>query len=242
VQWFADAAEAFPEIQLAFVSPSRATESIETSGGAIPTIPDTNGLLAVALGVGRAPTVIVASDETTVARLDWPFGREDLFGVLAAQRLRSADAPNPERHLATSFKELVAVDLYGKRTALVDLPVPMLIAFLNLGCPACMDLLPLLQRVSAEISTALVAIPAAHGGLSTAERQCLEAFREQTRPDSVVVLIDASDGFAERTAPLVSPTLLLVNRRGVIIGQWEGGVDELELRAAISATSAGTTD
>jgi thiol-disulfide isomerase/thioredoxin len=242
VQWFADAAKAFPEIQLAFVSPSPATESVETSGGAIPIIPDKDGLLAVALGVARAPTVIVASDETTVARLDWPFSREDLFDVLTAQRPRNTDAPNPEPHLTTRSKELVTVNLHGKRTALVDLPFPMLVAFLNLGCPACMDLLPLLQRVSADISTALVAIPPAHGGLSTAERQSLETLQEETRPHSVVVLIDASDRSSERTTPLVSPTFLLVDRNGVIIGQWEGVVDEKELREAISATSAGTTN
>lgn len=242
VQWFADTARAFPGIQFAFVSPNPATERVETSGGAIPIVPDKDGLLAVALGVARAPTVIVASDETTVARLDWPFSREDLFGVLTAQRPRDTDAPNPEPHLTTRFKELVTVDLHGKRTALVDLPLPILVAFLNLGCPACMDLLPLLQRVSADISTALVAIPAAHGGLSTAERQSLETLREETRPHSVVVLIDASDRSSERTTPLVSPTLLLVNRKGVIIGQWEGVVDEKELREAISATSAGTTN
>ena len=145
-QWFADAAEAFPEIQLVLVSPSPAAERVETSSGAIPIVPDTDGLLAVALGVARAPTVVVASDETIVARLDWPFSREDLFGVLTAQRPRNTGAPNPEPHLATRFKELVTVDLHGKRTALVDLPVPMLLVFINLGCPACMDLLPPLKQ------------------------------------------------------------------------------------------------
>ena len=183
-------------------------------------------------------------DGMYVGRLDWPFSEEELLRALAKSLLIPIGFANPKELLGQLAPDFSSLDLAWKEIALSDLPRPLLLVFLGLGCPSCWERLPTLASLSEEVAVSL-AVPVGEMGLSKADRERLEAFLESGNGRSVTVLLAEGFGALRAYKVVESPTYILIDKEGVVNWVSEGHVERQELwdavRAALNGSSGGCT-
>lgn len=232
IAWFERAAEAFPEIRFLLVAPEATPELEALVQGQV--LLDRGGVLGGSLGVKRVPTVFLSVEGVHVTRLDWPFTEGALLRALAESLLVKIKLPNPKELLGEPAPGFSAHDLQDTGVRLSDLPRPLLLAFIDPGCPPCWEALPVLAEVAREVAVGLVAF-VREAGLSQADRERLEGFQRgvEERPVAVLLVQDLAVLSAYKVAR--SPTYILLDGKGVVAEVWEGRVAKLveEVRAAL---------
>lgn len=242
IDWFSYAAQAFPEIQFLLVAPEPTPELKEAIGDSYTILIDQGGIFGGWLGVERAPTVFLNVEGVYVDRLDWPFIEGFLLRKLAESLL--VDVPNPRLLIGQPAPDFSATDLEGREITFTELPRPLLLAFVSLGCAPCWEVLPVLEELSQEVAVGLVAVVGS-AGLSEVDQERLEQFlNDMEKLDGRAVVLFGTwvegEGFRMVEAYKVgqSPTFILIDGKGVIAGVWEGHVEGEELledvRAALS--------
>ncbi|MBC7318674.1 redoxin domain-containing protein [Candidatus Bipolaricaulota bacterium] len=224
IQWFNHAAEAFPEIRFAFVVPSATPELGQLALENMLVLIDDGGKLGLLFGVRRAPTVLLFVEGISMEKLDWPFTEELLLRKLAESLLIAF--PNPTELLGNPAPDFSAQSIDGEELAFADLPKPLLLAFIFLGCAPCWGALPVLVRLSQEVPVVLVAV-VGRPGISEESRGRLVQFLKQAQEagGKAFVLLDLwVEGLSVNTAYNVrrSPTFFFVGGKGVVEGVWEG--------------------
>ncbi len=242
VEWFEQAAQAFPEIKFLLIAPETTPELrelVKTRAPEISVLLDQGGVLGIELNVKQAPTLILSAEGVGIARLDWPFTEGKLFRKLAESLLIEveprAELPNPKELLGQLAPSFSAPNLSGSEVSLAELPRPVFLVFFNPGCPSCWRCLPILIQLAEETAVALV-VRVPEGGLSVTDRKRLERFQRSLKEKPVYLLL-AQDSKALEAYKLyklvVSPTYFLINGKGVIRGVWEGQVQVEELLGAV---------
>lgn len=230
IQWFSRAAQAFPEISFLLVAPEATPKLralVEEQASGIPVLLDKDGMLGAWLEVERAPTVLLSVDGVFIDRLDWPFTEGGLLRKLAESLLVEIEFSDLKELIGHPAPDFSGADLAGEETALSDLPRPVLLVFVSLGCSPCWEILPMLEELSQEVAVALVAV-AGEAGPSEADLARLEEF--QTEERRVTLLLVQDFEVLEEYKVVRSPTYILIDRKGVVIGIWEGGVEDLQKR------------
>lgn len=222
--WFNRAAEAFPEIRFVLVFPETSPAAESFSSERVNFLVDEGGMFGYLLGVRRAPTVVIFVEGIAVEKVEWPFNEGFLLRKLAESLLIAF--PNPKELLGAPAPDFSAPSLDGEKLAFSDLPRPILVAFLALGCAPCWEALPVLVGLSQEVPVVLIAI-VGQSGLSEEDHKRLYEFLKQAREKGGVafVLLDPlADGFPVSTGYKVrrSPTFIFVDKKGVVEGIWEG--------------------
>ena len=235
VEWFKQAAQAFPEVKFLLIAPEATPELRELTKTHAPEISillDQDGVLGTELEIKRAPTVFLSAEGMYITRLDWPFTEGKLFRKLAESLLIEVEPrtelPNPKELLDQVAPSLSAVDLSENDVSLAELPRPLFLVFFNPECPSCWECLPILTEVSEETAVVLV-VPVRDGELPMASRERLESFQRSLKEKPVYVLLVQDFKALKAYKVAVSPTYFLISEKGVIVGIWEGNVQVKEL-------------
>lgn len=243
ITWFGRASLTFPEIHFALIVPQASSEVQALGNTELLVLVDENGEVGSMFGVHLAPTVIFFVDGIPVDKLEWPFTEGLLLRKLAESLLITF--PKPTELLGKPAPEFTARNMEGQKINFSDLPKPMLLAFLVLGCRPCWDVLPLLAELTQEIPVVLVAI-VSPSGLAEEEHKNLLEYLEKTKAcGKVHVLLDlgeenfpVSDAYKVRR----SPTFILVDGKGVVAKVWEGKKALEDLLEKIRARSMNEKD
>ena len=232
--WFSRAAQAFPEIRFLVVAPE-VTPELAGLAGELPVYIDEGGTLGLELGITRAPTVLLSVEGVIINQLNWPFTEGQLFRSLAESLLVEIRLPSPRELLGQPAPEFTAVDLNGEEISFSGLPRPVLLVFFDPGCPPCWEILPLLGELSQNVAIILI-VAAKEARISEVDRRRLMEFVKEAEEQggSAFVVLDLwvkGKGFTILQAYTVgrSPTYILIDGKGVIVGVWEGKVEEEKL-------------
>lgn len=193
-----------------------------SEGGGLPVLLDEGGRFGAALGVRKAPTLLFFVEGTLVGKIAWPFSENLLLQQL--MEVQTLLAPSPKDFLSQPAPDFQGVSLMGKGVGNAELPKPLLLAFLTLGCAPCWEVLPVLQELSREVPVVLVA-GVEPQGLASEERARLNRFlmEVQSVGGKAWVLLDLGvEGYPLARAFRVrrSPTFLLLDGKGVVVGAW----------------------
>ena len=241
VEWFEQAAQAFPEIKFLFIA-SEATpelrDLVKAHAPEIPVLLDKGGVLGTELGVTRAPTVFLSAEGMYITRLDWPFTEGKLLRELAQSLL--IKLPNPRDLLGKQAPNFSAVNLNGDKIGLADFARPLLLAFLNPNCPSCWDVLPSLLELPNDVAAGIV-IPVRQSRLSTEHWEKLQQFQRKASEQGkqVAVVLDKwskEEGFKILSAYKIkaTPTFILVGKENIIDWVLEGPIEGGDLADAIA--------
>ena len=156
------------------------------------------------------------------ARLDWPFTLRELEEALVVE------IPSPEQLTGQLAPDFSTLDLHGRKISLADLPKPLLLTFVDLVCPPCWEVLPILEELAQEVAVVLIAI-VGKSGLSKTNQAQLEEFvrKAEEKGGTAIVLVDRWTPGKEPELVRAyrvrqSPTFILVDGKGVIVGIWQG--------------------
>ncbi|MEN3009421.1 MAG: hypothetical protein ABDI20_00290 [Candidatus Bipolaricaulaceae bacterium] len=233
IPWVHAAKGSFLEIHFALVAPY-ATLELKKQAEGLRVFLDEGGRFGFLLGVRRAPTVVFFVEGIPVEKLEWPFTEEIFFQKLG-ESLRVV-VPSPKELVGQPAPDFAAQNLEGSAVKFRDLPKPLLIAFLALGCVPCWEALPVLTALSRKLPVVLVAL-VGHPGLAENDRQRLIQFAEKAKTvggQTLVLLDHGMEGFPVAMAYRIrrSPTFILVDGKGVVGGVWETieGLESVFLR------------
>lgn len=246
VEWFEQAAQAFPEVKFLLIA-SAATpevrELVKTHAPEIPVLLDQDGVLGIELEIKRAPTVFLSAEGMYITRLDWPFTEGKLLRELAQSLL--IKFPNPRDLLGKQAPNFSAVNLNGDKIGLADFPRPLLLAFLAANCPSCWDVLPSLLELPNDVAAGIV-IPVRQSRLSTEHWEKLEQFQQKASEQGkqVAVVLDKwskEGGFKILLAYKIkaTPTFILVGKENIIDWVLEGPIEGGDLADAIAKALKG---
>lgn len=221
IRWLREAKETFPEIRLVLVAPWKSAELLKEADG-LPVLLDEGGRFGAALGVRKAPTLLFFVEGTLIGKIAWPFSEKLLLQQL--MEVQTLLVPSPKDFLSQPAPDFQGVSLMGKGVGNAELPKPLLLAFLTLGCAPCWEVLPVLQELSREVPVVLVA-GVEPQGLASEERARLNRFlmEVQSVGGKAWVLLDLGvEGYPLARAFRVrrSPTFLLLDGKGVVVGAW----------------------
>ncbi len=114
VEWFEQAAQAFPEINFLLIAPTAAPELkelVKTHAPGIPVLLDKGGILGTELEVKRAPTVLFSISGVLLDRLNWPFTEGTLLRKLAESLTTEVELPDPKELIGQPAPDFTASDL-----------------------------------------------------------------------------------------------------------------------------------
>lgn len=204
--WLSEASTRFPELHLLVVVP---WETPELAGSPLEVFVDQAGELAGALGIRRAPTLVLLSWGRQASRLDWPFSEAELLSSL--ESLSQVERQGPQVLVGQPAPAFSGLDLGGQPAGWEG---PVLLVFVNPGCPPCREALAALGEL-AQLSVALLV---GEGRLSEDDRSWLSEL--SAREGWSVLMVPPQVWGAYRV--LRTPTFFLVDKEGVICWAKEG--------------------
>lgn len=241
VEWFEQAAQAFPEIKFLFIVP-KATSDLKTfvkmHAPGIQVLLDKGGALGAQLDVKRAPTVLFSISGVLLDRLNWPFTKGTLLRKLAESLTTEVELPDPKGLIGQPAPDFTASDLRANKVDLKDLPLPLLLVFLDPLSSSSWDTLSFLVNISGKVAIELLF---SKNGFSSADRLRLVEFLDEAKGEVGVGLID-DPRIIEAYKVWQSPTYFLMDKRGVVRGVWEKGTDKEKLLEQICAVLGKKTE
>lgn len=238
IEWFAQGAQAFPQINLLLVTPAATpalASFVEEHAKGLQVLLDQDGILGAMLAVERAPTVFLTVGGMHIDQLDWPFTQQEFRQAVEESLHTEFEVPDTTELLGHPAPDFTALDLAGMEIALADLPRPLLVSFFNPDCPPCWEVLPALVEASTEVSVVILAF-VGEEGLSDEHRARFE--KSEVGDGQVLVLLLEDFQAFDAYKVAATPTTILIDGKGVIAWMKEGQIDEQSLRDALRAIAA----
>ena len=128
--------------------------------------------------------------------------------------------------------ELAMLD--GERVALASLRGSVvLLDFWATWCPPCVESLPVVAEVGAELASEGVVTVAVSGDQGRSREEIVRRFLKRHGLESLRVALDDGEVAAAFSVTAL-PTLVVLGRDGRVVATHQGGADEAELRALVA--------
>jgi len=242
IDWFGRASDAFTEIRFLVVASGDSLVGLvdvidSRLSGSVSVLADPQSQLADSLELTTYPACFISVDGVFVRELIWPFSEARLLRSLAESLLVEVVFPDPTTLVGSLAPTFNYEDSDGLRHSSADMPLPLLLVFINPDCYPCLDVLPLGPDIPRFLSIAII-LAATQASIDETQLQRLTALRQDLGAERTAIAFTSRNTLVAYSIAR-SPTLVLVSTTGTIVWIADGVLDRKmvtdELQVAIAA-------